>query len=95
MKKHLLALFTGFDSLASLPRVWMALFGFATLVAAIIVLHHLLGLKDPAALLAWKDILVAVLPWTLSICALPFTVSKACGSLEAVVQSLSGRKKDQ
>lgn len=27
MKKHLLTLITGFDGLASLPRVWMAVWG--------------------------------------------------------------------
>lgn len=94
MKKHLLALFTGFDQSLSLPRIWMGVFGLATLIAAGMVLHHLLGIKDPVALAAWKDILATALPWTLSICALPFSISKACGSLEGIVASLSGKRKE-
>jgi len=95
MKKHLLAMIAGFDGLASLPRLWMAVWGFCVLIAAGLVLHHLLvDVKDPAALQAWKDIIQTAAPWTLSICSLPFAVSKTLGSLEGIVQSLSGRKKE-
>jgi len=70
----------------------MAVFGLATLLAAGFVLRHLLTLHDPQALLAWKEILVTAAPWTLSICSLPFAVSKTLGSLEGIISSLSKRK---
>jgi hypothetical protein len=89
----LIALLTGFDGLASLPRLWRGVWGLATLIACVIVLHYLLGIQDATVLLAWKDTLVCAAPWTLSICALPFLISKVTGSLEGIVQSLSGGPK--
>jgi hypothetical protein len=94
MKRHLKDMLSGFDSTLSLPRLWMAVFGLATLIAGAIVLAHLLQIKDPAALSAWRDILTTAAPWTLSICSLPFAVSKVTGSLEGIVASLSGRKRE-
>jgi hypothetical protein len=77
MKKQLLTIFSGFDASLSLPRIWMGIWGLATLVACVVVLHHLLSIRDAALLAQWKEILTTAAPWTLSICALPFSISKA------------------
>jgi hypothetical protein len=90
MKKQLLSIFSGFDATLSLPRIWMGGFGLAVLVASGIVLRHLLRVTDPAVLAAWKDILVTVAPWTLSICALPFSVSKITGRWKVSSQAWPG-----
>lgn len=48
----------------------MGVGGLATLIACVIVLHHLLQIKDASLLASWQSILATAAPWTVSICCL-------------------------
>lgn len=88
LKKHIKWALSGRFGTISLPRVWMAGWGVLTAIGGGYVLHQLLTLHDPAALLAWRDILQVAGPWALSICSLPYAVSKGASTLSDVVSAL-------